>query len=80
MATLPAQPALDRSVILLQAHKLLNKKAFSKEDSARVESLLSLADSLDGRETLKYELIRQSASLDCRPRLQIDQISSQPDS
>jgi hypothetical protein len=48
MATLPAQPALDRSVILLQAHKLLNKNAFSKEDSARVESLLSLADSLDG--------------------------------
>src|SRR5262249_48449517 len=50
MATLPAQPALDRSAILVQAHKLLSKTPFSKEDSARVESLLSLADSLDGSE------------------------------
>ena len=51
MATLPAQPALNRSAILLQAHKLLNKTAFSKEDSSRVESLLSLANTLDGSET-----------------------------
>src|SRR5262249_493603 len=50
MATLPTQPALDRGAILVQAHKLLNKTAFSKEDSARVESLLALADSLDGSE------------------------------
>jgi hypothetical protein len=51
MATLPAQSAFDRSAILPQAHKLLNKTALSQEDSARVESLLSLANTLDGRKT-----------------------------
>src|SRR5947208_17027721 len=73
MATLPAQPALDRSAILLQAQQLLNKAAFSKEDSARVESLLSLANTLDGSETrfaeMRVNQAKRELGLPCESRL-----------
>src|SRR5262245_16296013 len=40
----------NRAVILAQAQRILNQTTFTKEDSSRVEGLLSLADAIDGAE------------------------------
>ncbi|MBZ5679584.1 MAG: phage major capsid protein [Acidobacteriia bacterium] len=50
---------MDRNSLLAQAHQILQKSSYTKEDSAKVESLLALADSLIDHEPLRRATIAQ---------------------
>jgi HK97 family phage major capsid protein len=55
-----AASALDRATILNQAYRILQQTNFSKEDSSRAESLLALANSIDGAED-RFRVLRNNA-------------------
>jgi len=64
----------DRNAILAEADALLHKNFFSKEDSARAESLLRLADSLIDRTELRHAVINQRQA-----ELGLSPLTSTPD-
>ena len=65
----------DRTALLAEADSLLHKSLFSKEDSARVEQLIALADACTDRSELRAATLAQHARELGRPV----PIPSQPD-
>ena len=50
---------MDRNSLLAQAHSILQKNNYTKEDSAKVESLLALADACTDKEPLRRAVMAQ---------------------
>jgi HK97 family phage major capsid protein len=59
---------MDRTSLLSQAHSILQKNNYTKEDSSKVESLLALADSLVDKSELRRATMNARADELGRPR------------